>query len=83
MLNQKNQNYQKKTKYFLAKINVKLMAPAFHQSLKFNHLIKNYGRIFFLKLDNAILLQQKKLFFLPFLDTKPVFAMKMTNHQDK
>ena len=59
------------------------MAPAFQKSSKFNHFIINYGRICFLKLDNAISLQQKSLFFLQFLDTKPFFAMKMTNHHDK
>ena len=41
------------------------------------------GKIYFLKLDNAISLQQKKKLFLPFLDTKPFFAMKMINHHDK
>ena len=46
---------------------VKLMAPAFQKSLKFNHLIINYGRIGFLKLDNAISLQQKKPFFYHFV----------------
>ena len=66
----------------LAKIIIKLMAPAFQKSLKFNHLIINYGRICFMKLDNEISLQEIKP-FLPFLDTKPFYAMKMTNHHDK
>ena len=62
-LNQKNQKYPKRLHFFWAKIIVKLMAPAFQKSLKFNHFIINYGRICFPKLDNAISLQQKKPFF--------------------
>ena len=38
-----------------------LMAPAFQKSLKLKHFIINYGRIYFLKLDHAISLQQKKI----------------------
>ena len=60
------------------------MAIEFQNTLTFNHYIINHGRICFLKLDNAISMQQKKaFFFLPFHDTKPFFAMKMTNHHDK
>ena len=61
----------------------KVDGPSIPEIIKiqpFNHkLWKNY----FLKLNNAISLHQKKPFFLLFLDTKPFFAMKMTNHHDK
>ena len=59
------------------------MAQAFQKSSKFNHFIKNYWRICFLKFDNAISLQQKNTFLPIFFDTKMFFAMKMINHHDK
>ena len=64
----------KKDHFFLAKIIVKLMAPAFQKLLKFNLFIINYGRICFLKLDNAISLQQKKPFFFTISWHKTVFC---------
>ena len=53
---------KKNDQFFFDKIIVKLMAPAFQKSLKFYHFIINYEKICFLKLDNAISLQQKSLF---------------------
>ena len=58
------------------------MAPAFQNTLTFNHCKINYGWICFLKLDNAVSLLSKKP-FLPVLDTKPFFAMKIINHHEK
>ena len=59
------------------------MAPAFQNTLTFNLDIINYGRFSFLKLDNAVSLQPKKMTFSPFHDTKPIFAMKKAKHYDK
>ena len=59
------------------------MAPSFQKTLTFNHYIINYGRICFLKLDNAISLLPNKAFLKTFLDTKQFLAMKMINHPDK
>ena len=58
------------------------MASAFQNKLTFNPDIINNGRSSFLKLDNAVSLQPKKI-LSPFLDTKPFFAMKIANHYDK
>ena len=49
--------------FLSANIIVKLMAPAFQNTLTFNPDIINYGRFGFLKLDNAVSLQPKKTFF--------------------
>ena len=49
--------------FLLANIIVKLMAPAFQNTLTFNPDIINYGRFGFLKLDNAVSLLPKKYFF--------------------
>ena len=58
------------------------MAPAFKKSIKFNHFIINYWRIGFLKMDNAISLQQKSPSHR-FLTNFFLFAMKIINHHDK
>ena len=58
------------------------MAQAFQNTLTFNHCKINYGWICFLKLDNAVSLLPKKP-FLPVLDTKPFFAIKIINHHEK
>ena len=68
---------------FFGKIIVELMAPAIKKTGTFNLFIIIYGKICFRKLDNAISLKQKKKFFLPFLDTKPLIAMKILGHHDK
>ena len=59
------------------------MAPAFQNTLTFNHNILDYRRIGFLKLDNAVSVLPKKSLFSPFIDTKSFFAMKIANYQDK
>ena len=59
------------------------MAPAFQNTLIFNPDIINYGRFSFWKLDNAVSLQQKKILFSLFLDTKPFFTMKIANQYNK
>ena len=63
--------------FCLANIIVKLMAPALENTLKLNPDIIHHGRFGFLKFDNAVSLLPKKD-FSPFLDTNPVFAMKMS-----
>ena len=67
---------------FLANIIVKLMAPAFKNTLTFNHHIINYMRICFLKLYNGVSPLPKKSPFPPFIDTKPFFTIKIANHID-
>ena len=53
--------------FFLANIIVKLMAPEFQNTLTLTHYIISYVRICCLKLDNAVSLLPKKLFFCRFL----------------
>ena len=82
--NKKKLNYLKlDSNLFLGYIIVKLKAPAFQNTLTFNHYIINYGTICLLKLDNAISLLPKKKHFLLFLDTKQFFAMKIASHHYK
>ena len=59
------------------------MSLAFHNTLTFNPDIINYRIFSFLKFYNAISLKSKKTLFSPFFDTKPFFAMKKANHDDK
>ena len=62
-----------------------MIAPAFQNTLTFNLAIINYWRFSYLKIDNAVSLQQqtKNFYFLPFLNTKPFFAIKIVNHYAK
>ena len=53
----------------------KLLAPAFQNKLTFKLDIMNYGRIIFLKLNNAVSLLQKKYFCHLFL-TQKMFCHK-------
>ena len=47
--------------FFLANVIVKLIVPPFQKTLTFNHFTIKYGRICFLKFDNAVSLLQKKI----------------------
>ena len=77
----KNSEEEKIIQTFFAKIIVDQMAAAFQKIKTLPNFI-NYIRICFLKLDNAISLQQKRQ-FLQFPDKIPFFAMKIINHHDK
>ena len=59
----------------LAQFTVKLMAPAFKNSLTFKQFLLNYSRNIFLKLDNAVTLLPKKKI--------TIFAVKIAKYPTK
>ena len=80
---QKNQNYQKKYNFFVGQNHCKVDGPSIPEIIKIQPFHHKLWKNFFSEVGQCNFTAAKKPFFLPFLDTKPFFPIKMTKHHDK
>ena len=78
----RTKNTQKRRKHFFGQNHCKVDGPSIPEIIKVQPFYHKLWKNLFFEVGQYNFTAAKKGLFLPFLDTKPFFAMKITNHHD-